>query len=222
MNQAKKQYKFYLSYWESSKLLKSDKEKVEFFEIINKIHFFEEHIDKITIKSDNVKLLFVSIKHSLNASIQGFCDKKEIDYDSLFNTPLITPLITPLATINKEQLTTNNKQLVIDNKKEKNNFDDFWKEYPKKRAGSKQKALKAYLQVLKEKRCSETNLLFSVKMYAKSEEVERGYAKGCQAWLNDDRFNNDYSRKENKTTNMMFDKYAKALEEEEDVKIAIN
>jgi hypothetical protein len=113
----KNQYKFYISYWESYKLLKSDKEKVEFIDIINKIHFFEEHIDTIEVKNTNVKLLFASIKHSLKASIQGYCDKKEMTYDSMFDTPLATPLITPLATIYNKQHTINNKQQTTDKEK---------------------------------------------------------------------------------------------------------
>ena len=59
----KTKYNFYISYWESFNALTTDKEKVEFITIINKIHFFEEHIENIEIKNPNVKLLFVSIKH---------------------------------------------------------------------------------------------------------------------------------------------------------------
>lgn len=34
----------------------------------------------------------------------------------------------------------------------------------------------------------------SVKLYSKSDEVAKGFAKGCAAWLNDDRFNNFYKQ----------------------------
>ena len=77
--------------------------------------------------------------------------------------------------------------------KEKKEFEDFWAMYPKQRAGSKAKALVAYLKVLKEKRATEEHLLAKVKEYANSREVREGYAKGCAAWLNDDRFNSDYN-----------------------------
>ena len=72
-------------------------------------------------------------------------------------------------------------------------FEEFWKYYPKQRAGSKTKAYSSYCRVIKEKRSTVEKLLASVKKYAISEEVKRGFAKGCSAWLNDDRFNNEYT-----------------------------
>lgn len=72
-------------------------------------------------------------------------------------------------------------------------FEEFWKYYPKQRAGSKTKAYTSYCRVIKEKRATIETLLASVKKYAISEEVKRGFAKGCAAWLNDDRFNNEYT-----------------------------
>lgn len=74
-------------------------------------------------------------------------------------------------------------------------FEEFWSLFPKQRIGNKQKAYSSYVRVLKEKRASVEKLLSSVKAYADSEEVRNGYAKGCQAWLNDDRFNIDYNGK---------------------------
>ena len=76
-----------------------------------------------------------------------------------------------------------------------NEFQDFWELFPRDRRGNKQKAYKAYLRVLKQKRATVTQLLLSVSQYAKSEEVKRGFAKGCEAWLNDDRFNVNYTLK---------------------------
>lgn len=78
-------------------------------------------------------------------------------------------------------------------------FLDFWRLYPKQRAGSKDKAFKAYLKALKEKRTTKEQLYAAVKRYAFSDEVLRGFAKGCAAWLNDDRFNTTYTQeRENK------------------------
>ena len=76
-----------------------------------------------------------------------------------------------------------------------NEFQEFWELFPRDRRGNKQKAYKAYLRVLKQKRATVTQLLLSVSQYAKSEEVKRGFAKGCEAWLNDDRFNVNYTLK---------------------------
>ena len=75
------------------------------------------------------------------------------------------------------------------------NFEEFWNLYPRQRRGNKQKALKAYIRVIKEKRSTVEELLISVNKYANSEEVKRGFAKGCEAWLNDDRFNTNYDMK---------------------------
>ena len=74
----------------------------------------------------------------------------------------------------------------------KENFDEFWSLYPKDRIGNKAKAYSAFCKVIKEKRATIDKLLASVKSYARSEEVHKGFAKGCAAWLNDDRFNQDY------------------------------
>jgi len=68
------------------------------------------------------------------------------------------------------------------------NFELFWKEYPKQRAGAKEKAQIAFEKALKRSGVSATNLIAKVKEYAKSDEVARGFAKGAAAWLNDDRF----------------------------------
>lgn len=74
----------------------------------------------------------------------------------------------------------------------KENFDEFWSLYPKDRIGNKAKAYSAFCKVIKEKRATIDKLIASVKSYARSEEVHKGFAKGCAAWLNDDRFNQDY------------------------------
>ena len=74
----------------------------------------------------------------------------------------------------------------------KENFDEFWSLYPKDRIGNKAKAYSAFCKVIKEKRATIDKLIASVKSYARSEEVHKGFAKGCAAWLNDDRFNQNY------------------------------
>ena len=83
-----------------------------------------------------------------------------------------------------------------DTKSFSDEFLNFWKFYPKQRAGNKQKAYAAYCRVLKERRATSQELLASVKEYAESREVARGFAKGCAAWLNDDRFAVEYEPEE--------------------------
>lgn len=72
-------------------------------------------------------------------------------------------------------------------------FDLFWSIYPKQRAGSKEKALTAYKSALKKTKPEE--ILNGVKAYIGSNEVADGFAKGCAAWLNDERWTSDYSKK---------------------------
>lgn len=70
-------------------------------------------------------------------------------------------------------------------------FGDFKAIYPKMRAGSWTKAKGAYLAALK-RGASEDEIYSGALAYANSDEVARGFAKGAAAWLNDDRWTNDY------------------------------
>ena len=70
-------------------------------------------------------------------------------------------------------------------------FESFWKIYPKQRAGSSDYARKAYGKALARGH-PPWAILEGAKAYAASREVADGYAKGAAAWLNDDRFLNDY------------------------------
>lgn len=72
-------------------------------------------------------------------------------------------------------------------------FEEFWTNYPNQRKGSKQKTFKAYLKAIE--RDSPMNILAGCMSYAISDEVERGFAKGAEAWLNDDRWLNNYNMK---------------------------
>jgi uncharacterized protein YdaU (DUF1376 family) len=74
----------------------------------------------------------------------------------------------------------------------KKNFEDFFEIFPKQRKGSREKAEAAYRQALK--RDHAETILNGLKSYIDSDEVKRGFAKGAAAWLNDDRWKNDYSQ----------------------------
>lgn len=85
-------------------------------------------------------------------------------------------------------------------------FNDFWRVYPKDRAGNKAKAFQAYKKALKEGRassCDEINR--AAEVYAKSDEVKRGFAKGAAAWLNDDRFKSKYKTEDGKGSDGLTD-----------------
>jgi uncharacterized protein YdaU (DUF1376 family) len=69
-------------------------------------------------------------------------------------------------------------------------FERFWEQFPKQRKGNKEKALSAYRNAIK--RSTEEEIHEGTVRYAASDEVLRGFAKGAAAWLNDDRWRNEY------------------------------
>lgn len=77
-------------------------------------------------------------------------------------------------------------------KKPPNGFVEFRENFPKQRPGSWQKAEVAYVAALK-RGAKPDEINRGVLAYAASEEVLRGFAKGAAAWLNDDRWLDDYS-----------------------------
>lgn len=76
---------------------------------------------------------------------------------------------------------------------EKEPFADFWAVYPKQRIGNKDKARAAFVQAVKRTGKTPQEITAKAAEYAASEEVARGFAKGAQAWLNDDRFLRNYA-----------------------------
>ena len=112
-----------------------------------------------------------------------------IRYLRIVNDPIKEIFNTPIKEKFKDNNTSINNTYNIYEKE----FKAFWSLYPKQRAGSKQKAYNSFVKVLKENRCTADGLIESVKCYAASDEVKKGYAKGCAAWLDDDRFNNQYN-----------------------------
>lgn len=113
------------------------------------------------------------------------------------NNPKTTPNVNVNVNVNENDNINNSFSSFSENQPQKtdehsSDFEEFWKEYPKQRAGNKQKAFASYKRVLKERRATVEELLEAVKRYSASDEVKRGFAKGCQAWLNDDRFNSAY------------------------------
>lgn len=126
---------------------------------------------------------------------------QDIDHQDIGNQPLENQW-----QINKEQQLTeqtkidNNKKTIqksqqdLKNRPEEqdNVFNSFWSQYPKQRRGSKQKAYRAWISAQKREGISGEQILATVQAYANSEEVAKGYAKGCEAWLNGSCFFNEY------------------------------
>lgn len=72
-------------------------------------------------------------------------------------------------------------------------FEQFWQVYPKARIGNKDKARLAFLSAQKRTGITAAQIVAKAEEYARSDEVARGFAKGAQAWLNDDRFLRNYA-----------------------------
>ena len=150
---------------------------------------------------------------------KGLIDKIEkningvraVDYKTL---PVVKKLYHPgkeTLPPGKETLPHNIVDNIEDNNKKeiyKESFEKFWNEFPKERIGNKEKAYSAWKRAIKEKRTTEEEIIQAAKQYANSDEVKRGYAKGCQAWINDYRFKVQYAKEENE-------------KEEKNIKIAI-
>ena len=80
---------------------------------------------------------------------------------------------------------------------EKEPFAAFWAVYPKQRIGNKDKARAAFLRAVKRSGLTAEQITAKAAEYAQGEEVARGYAKGAEAWLNDDRFLRSYGPAQN-------------------------
>lgn len=166
--------------------------------ILKELGFIEDVVDR---ESNKIKGHYIQIKYISDENSHTYCFERcgnstACDLNGVQNSG-------QMLYINNKMLYNNNEMLYNNNEIQNiymSDFEEFWKIYPKQRAGNKQKAFQSYCKVLKEGRCSKEDLFMSVQSYAKSEEVARGFAKGCAAWLNDDRFNNDYSYKKQETT----------------------
>lgn len=68
----------------------------------------------------------------------------------------------------------------------------IWPIYPRTRRGNMQKAKRAYERALTEKRATQEEIINGLDTYRRCDEVERGYAKGAEAWFNADGWANSY------------------------------
>ena len=97
----KKAINYYLSFFEVSKDL-NEKQFYQFNMAIFEVMFFDKHIESILFEDKLLNILWKSVKHSINASVKGYCDKKNIPYDDIFNS-LSKPLDKPLTNNAKEK-----------------------------------------------------------------------------------------------------------------------
>lgn len=170
-----------------------------------------EAIIKYPTKECESKFWLETVKPDLDLQYETFvarCEAKSRGVRNRWAKTSITPLKDIYKTsirddiVSEEEEEEEEERIEEEKREEKNKeflneFEIFWKEYPKQRAGNKQKAYTSYCRAIKEKRTTVDDLLKSVIAYKQSDEVKKGFAKGCQAWLNDDRFNVEYNVEEN-------------------------
>lgn len=80
----RKGFTHYENLWEIKKQL-TPEQYVAFDKAICEVQFLEKHIDDVKFDDQVLNLLWTSIKHTLRSSIEGYCNKVGIDYDSYFN-----------------------------------------------------------------------------------------------------------------------------------------
>jgi hypothetical protein len=118
----KKVINYYASFFEVSKQL-DQKQFYKFNTAIFSVMFYEDHIDNISFDDKLLSIAWLSIKHSLRASIDGFCSKNQIDYEDTLSKGVTKGLDKGLTN------NVNEKEKGKDKEKEKekgnNNIDAF-------------------------------------------------------------------------------------------------
>jgi hypothetical protein len=118
----KKVINYYASFFEVSKQL-DQKQFYKFNTAIFSVMFYEEHIDNISFDDKLLSIAWLSIKHSLRASIDGFCSKNQINYEDTLSKGVTKGLDKGLTN------NVNEKEKGKDKEKEKekgnNNIDAF-------------------------------------------------------------------------------------------------
>jgi hypothetical protein len=178
------------------KMLKTRKNKQDFLE---KCFIFAWENKILETKDASVDIAFTAVKPSLkisetNENWGGHRDNAGRKNNQVENQDDYQDEIKMKSSCNQVSYKDiSNKDI---SNKDKNiyttEFDELWKEYPKQRAGNKQKAFNAYCRAMKRTGQESDFFLSAVRKYAESEEVKRGFAKGCEAWFNADKFNDNY------------------------------
>ena len=116
----KKAIKYYASFFEVSKEL-NQKQFYEFNNAIFSVMFYERHINQITFDDKLLSIAWTSVKHSLQASIDGFCSKNNIDYNDTLSKGVSKGLSKGLGNNEKEK----EKEKEKDKDKDKDNIEAF-------------------------------------------------------------------------------------------------
>ena len=175
---------------------------------LNMYGFWPENIKNLCKKSEKFCKNFQKIDELFAKSLQNYekiCERnlQNAKQKSLKNKDFSNPVGTQPFNIEaeaeeeikKDSIEKKTEPALFEKPKPQKDvlFERFWAEYPKQRAGAKEKAHSAFDAALKRhQELTARSLIAKAQEYAQSDEVARGYAKGAQAWLNDDRFLQDY------------------------------
>ena len=133
------------------------------------------------------------LKHKVIQELQKDKFAKDLSEWNGYVYPYDSPMDTTETETEPETEPDNTLVVSKNDEKEKYRFDEFWRNYPRQRRGNKQKSQTAYKRALKENRATEDQIIEGLKSYVQSDEVKTGFAKGAEAWLNDDRWAVDYA-----------------------------
>jgi hypothetical protein len=175
----KKVIKYYASFYEVSKEL-TPKQFYEFNHAIFSVLFYEQHIDAITFDDRLLTITWKSIKHSLQASIDGFCSKNGMSYDDTLGMGLSKGVGKGLS----KGLGNNVNEKEKEKDKENKQFDVFWKNYPKKTDRKRAESLFDKLTKAKQKLATEDCKLRFV-------ETEKKYIPNPTTYLNGERWEDE-------------------------------
>jgi len=143
----KKVINYYASFYEVSKEL-NQKQFYEFNSAIFSVMFYEQHIDDVSFDDKLLSIAWTSVKHSLQASIDGFCSKQKIDYEDVLNKGVVKGVVKGVSNKEKDNDNDNDKGKEKDKEKivKKTSINDFVpnaasmmavdKQYPNLRASS--------------------------------------------------------------------------------------
>lgn len=176
---------------------------------LNMYGFWPETIKNLCEKNENFSKNFQKIEELFSKSLENYtkiCERnsQNAKAKTVKNKDNSNPLAahslrekkeTEAETETKETIKDQQLPLQVPPKKQSATdaaFDDFWSSFPKQRIGNREKARTAFAAAVKRTGQFAFQIVAKAREYAKSDEVARGYAKGAQAWLNDDRFLQDY------------------------------
>jgi hypothetical protein len=127
----KKVMKYYASFYEVSKEL-DQKQFYEFNNAIFSVMFYEQHINDVEFKDKMLSMLWLSIKHSLQSSIDGYCYKQKLVYEDTLSKGVSKGVVKGVS----KGLGNNDNDNDNDKDKDKGKvniaFEKFWDNYPKK------------------------------------------------------------------------------------------